>query len=587
MCWGLEDLAMPEIQLSIPELLKNRAEQQANELAYTFLDYDVDPAGFADTLTWSELYDRVQAVAERLTRCGSPGDRAAILAPQCLDYIVAFLGAMHAGFIAVPLPVPAPGGLDERVVGALRDSAPSVILTTSAVVGAVVPYASAQPGGSAPEVVEVDALGPASAPTDPAPASATAYLQYTSGSTRQPAGVALTHHNIISNLHQIIGDFAEHVGGEAPEDFTIVSWLPFYHDMGLVLGVLGPLVVSRPGVLMSPLGFLAKPSRWIQQLAINPGTFSASPNFGYELATRRTSDADMAGLTLSGCLGLISGAERVHPSTLHRFNERFGPLGLPEATVRSSYGLAEATVYVVTSPGGRPPTEVRFDSEKLNAGHAELCAAGGSELVGCGTPRSCDVRVVDPETLRERPAGEVGEIWVHGDQVAAGYWRNPELTARTFAGQLAEPMEGTPRGPWLRTGDLGVIFEGELFIIGRIKDLLIVDGRNHYPDDIEFTISEITAGRVAAIAVQDDTTEKLVAVAEIKPPGGTPEEATEKLRDLKRRVAAAVRSVHGVRMGDLVLVGQGSLPITTSGKVRRSSCSEQYRLEKFSRLDAT
>jgi len=577
---------MPEIELSIPELLKTRAEQQPTDVAYTFLDYDIDPAGYADTLTWSELYDRVQAVAARLLLCGSPGDRAAILAPQGIDYIVAFFGAMHAGFIAVPLPVPAPGGLDERVIGVLRDSAPTVLLTTSAVVASVVPYASSQPGGSAPEVIEVDAVDPVAGPVPVAATSnATAYLQYTSGSTRQPAGVVLTHDNVISNLEQIIGDYADFLGGNAPADTTMVSWLPFYHDMGLVMGVLAPLVVNRRGVLMSPLAFLAKPARWIQQLAINPHAFSAAPNFGFELSARRTSDADMAGLDLSGCLGIISGAERVHPGTLHRFNDRFAQFGLAVSTVRSSYGLAEATVYVVASPGGQAPTEVRFDSEKLAAGHAALCAAGGSELVSCGTPRSSEVRIVDPENLVELPAGEVGEIWVHGPQVSPGYWRNPELTARTFGGQLADPSEDTPTGPWLRTGDLGVIFDGELYIIGRIKDLLIVDGRNHYPDDIEVTISAITAGRVAAVSIDDEASEKLVAIAEIKPPGSSPEDAAEKIRDLKRRVAAAVRNTHGVRVADLVLVGQGSLPITTSGKVRRSSCAEQYRLGQFSRMD--
>jgi long chain fatty acid CoA FadD26 len=477
--------------------------------------------------------------------------------------------------------------LDERVVGALRDSAPTVLLTNSAVVAGVVPYATSGSGGSAPEVIEVDALAPSEAPVPVSPTSdsATAYLQYTSGSTRQPAGVVLTHTNVTSNLEQIIGDYSEHIPNGAPADVTMVSWLPFYHDMGLVMGVLGPLVVNRRGVLMSPMGFLAKPARWIQQLAINPHSFSAAPNFGFELSARRTSDADMAGLDLSGCLGIISGAERVHPGTLHRFNDRFAQFGLTASTVRSSYGLAEATVYVVASPGGRVPTEVRFDSEKLAAGHAALCAAGGSELVGCGTPRSSEVRIVDPEKRVEVPAGEVGEIWVHGPQVSPGYWRNPELTARTFGGQLAEPSEGTPAGPWLRTGDLGVVFDGELYIIGRIKDLLIVDGRNHYPEDIEVTIGEITAGRVAAVAIQDETTEKLVAIAEVKPLGGTPEEAAEMIRDLKRRVGAAVRDTHGVRVADLVLVGQGSLPITTSGKVRRSSCAEQYRLSQFSRVD--
>ncbi len=574
--------------MSIPDLLKTRAEQKPNELAYTFLDYDIDPAGYADTVTWAELYERVQGVAARLLKCGSAGDRAAILAPQSLDYIVAYFGAMHAGFIAVPLPVPAPGGLDERVVGALRDCAPAALLTTSAVVGAVVPYASARAGGSAPEVIEVDAVDPVISPVPLAqvPDTATAYLQYTSGSTRQPAGVVLTHKNVIANLEQIIADYAEHIPGGAPADLTMVSWLPFYHDMGLVMGVLAPLVVNRRGVLMSPLGFLGKPSRWIRQLALNPHAFSAAPNFGFELSARRTSDADMAGLDLSGCLGIISGAERVHPSTLHRFKERFAQFGLPASTVRSSYGLAEATVYVVASPGGRPPTEVRFDSEKLAAGHAEVCAAGGSDLVGCGRPRSCDVRIVDPESALELPDGKVGEIWVHGDQISPGYWRNPDLTARTFGGQLADPAEGTPKGPWLRTGDLGTVFDGELYIIGRIKDLLIVDGKNHYPDDIEHTIAEITAGRVAAVSIQDDTTEKLVAIAEIKPPAGAPDDAAAALKDLKRRVVAAVRDVHGVRVADLVLVGQGSLPITTSGKVRRSSCGEQYRLGQFSRVDA-
>jgi long chain fatty acid CoA FadD26 len=577
---------MPEIQLSIPELLKRRADEQPNHPAYTFYDYDVDPGGFAETLTWSELYRRVQAVAGQVLVCGSPGDRAAILAPQGLDYIVAFFAAMHAGFIAIPLPVPAPGGLDERVVGALRDSAPTVILTTSAVVGDVLPYANAPSGAGAPTVIEVDAVDDAQAPAlDPNPAAPEiAYLQYTSGSTRTPAGVVLTHKNVITNLQQSIGDYSEHIP-DAVTKTTVVSWLPFYHDMGLVVGVMCPLI-AREGVLMSPMAFLQKPARWIQHLARHESVFSAAPNFGFELSARRTSDADMEGLDLSGIVGIISGAERVHPGTLHRFNGRFGPFGLPDSGMRSSYGLAEATVYVVSSPGGRPPTEVRFDSEKLAAGRAELCTSGGSELVGCGAPRSCDVRIVDPETLLEKSAGEVGEVWVHGDQVAIGYWRNPELSERTFNGQLNDPSAGTPKGPWLRTGDLGVLFDGELYIIGRIKDLLIVDGRNHYPDDIEFTVSEITAGRVAAVSIPDDATEKLVVIAEVKQPGGAAEEAEQKLRDIKRRVLVAVNNIHGVRIGELLLVGQGSLPITTSGKVRRNSSAEQYRLGQFSRLDA-
>jgi long chain fatty acid CoA FadD26 len=231
---------------------------------------------------------------------------------------------------------------------------------------------------------------------------------------------------------------------------------------------------------------------------------------------------------------------------------------------------------------------VRFDYEKLSAGHAKRCGAeGGSELVSYGAPRSSTVRIVDPETRLENPDGKIGEIWVHGDQVAMGYWRNPQQTERTFAGEMVDPSPGTPQNTWLRTGDLGVMSEGEMFIIGRIKDLLIVDGRNHYPDDIEATIQEITGGRVAAISILDETSEQLVAIAEMKKRGSSEAEALDTLRALKREVASAIKKSHSVRVSDLVLVAPGSIPITTSGKIRRSACVDRYRQDEFSRLDTT
>jgi long-chain fatty acid adenylase/transferase FadD26 len=224
----------------------------------------------------------------------------------------------------------------------------------------------------------------------------------------------------------------------------------------------------------------------------------------------------------------------------------------------------------------------------LSSGHAKRCDhEGGSELVSYGAPRSSTVRIVDPETRIENPAGKVGEIWVHGDNVAVGYWRNPQQTERTFGGQLVDPSPGTPQGPWLRTGDLGVMSDGELFIIGRIKDLLIVDGRNHYPDDIEATIQEITGGRAAAISIPDGSSEQLVAIAELKRRGSSEEEVLDKLRVVKRQVASAIKKTHSVRVADLVLVAPGSIPITTSGKVRRAACVDQYRLDEFGRLDVT
>jgi long chain fatty acid CoA FadD26 len=566
-------------QTTIPELIERRADEQPDDTAYTFYDYESDPAGVADAITWSELRDRVEVVAEQLAKLGSPGERAVVLAPQGLDYIVGFLGAIRAGFIAVPLSVPQAGQHDERVTGAMGDSTPVAVLTTSAVVDEVRNYTHAQSAQRPPKVIEIDALdffSPAKPPVlQDAPQIA--YLQYTSGSTRRPAGVSITHANVIENLEQAFPDYLE-AFDFPPRELTVVSWAPFYHDMGMVVGIFIPLYSGCSAVLMSPVSFLQKPVRWLQHIAANPNAYTAGPNFAYEVVMARTSDADMAGLDLSRTAVMINGAERVRGSTVRRFNERFAQFGLPDYALRTTWGMAEATVYVASSPGGRPPTVLSFDTDTLAAGRAELCASGGSELVSHGPPRGCDFRIVDPQTRVEKPAGEVGEVWVHGPQVAPGYWRNPELTEQVFNGQLAE---GTPTGPWLRSGDFGVMFDGQLYIIGRMKDLLIVDGRNHYPDDIEATVSKITGGRVAAISVADGADEQLIVIAELR------SKDPEALGSLKPQVKAAISKAHGVRVADLVLVGGSSIPVTTSGKVRRSASRERYRSGEFSRLDVS
>ena len=242
----------------------------------------------------------------------------------------------------------------------------------------------------------------------------------------------------------------------------------------------------------------------MQLLASNSHAFSAGPNVAFELAARKTSDDDLAGLDLGGVRNILNGAERVNPPTLRRFAERFARFNLRPEALRPSYGLAEATLYVATRESGQPPVTVFFESEKLTAGHAKRCASGdGTPLVSYGMPQSPTVRIVDPDTSTECSAETVGEIWVHGDNVCAGYWQKPQETERTFGATLVGPSAGTPEGPWLRTGDLGFFSDGDMFIVGRIKDLLIVYGRNHSPDDIEATIQEITAGRCVAIAVPD------------------------------------------------------------------------------------
>ena len=568
-------------QTTIPELIELRADEQPDDTAYTFVDYESDPAGVAESLTWSELRDRVEVVAETLAKLGGPGERALVVAPQGLEYMVGFLGAIRAGFIAVPLSVPQPGQHDDRMVSVLQDCSPVAILTTSAIVDDVRKYAQAQTGQRPTRVIEVDALD-FDHPAKP-PAVQTypkvAYLQYTSGSTRAPAGVEITHRNAIANLDQAATEYFENLESGVPEDLTIMSWAPLYHDMGLILGLFFPLCEGRPGVLMSPVAFMQKPVRWIQQMAAYPSVITAGPNFAFDVATRRCADADLEGLDLSRVLVMINGGERVHASTVRRFAERFGPYGLSDSSMRPTLGMAEAAVFVVTSAAGRPPSTVRFDTEKLAAGHAEVCAEGGTVLVTAGAPRTCELRVVDPETFLEKPAGEVGELWMQGDQVGAGYWHNPEATEKTFNGQLAQTPAGTPGGRWLRTGDLAVMFEGELYIIGRLKDLLIVDGRNHYPDDIEATVAEITAGRVAAVAITDDITEKLIVIAEVK------ESDPDRLSAMKEHVTAAVSRDHGVRVSDAMFVAPRSLPITTSGKVRRKSSLQLYETGAFTRLD--
>ncbi|NOP94902.1 MULTISPECIES: AMP-binding protein [Mycolicibacterium] len=576
-------------EASILTLLQERAGLQGDDTAVTFVDYERNLEGSAESLTYSQLYRRACHVARELGSFGAPGDRALILAPQGLDYIVAFFGALQAGRIAVPLAVPMGGVSDERVSSVLQDAEPTVILTTSAVAGAVTDYLKSN-SLAAPVIVEVDTLdfdAPAGSGSHSENPTDTAYLQYTSGSTRLPAGVMMSHRNLLANFEQLMSGYFAEFGNVVPEGSAIVSWLPFYHDMGLYLGVCGPVLAGVPAVLMSPVAFLQRPARWIQMLATHGRTYTAAPNFAFELAVRKTSDADMAGLDLSDVLVIITGSERVHPATLERFTQRFARFNLDPAVIRPSYGMAEATVYIATRESGEAPAIVRFESEPLTAGTAQRCANGaGTPLVSYGIPVSPAVRIVDSETHTECPPGAIGEIWVHGDNVASGYWNRPDESESTFGARLVAPSAGTPEGPWLRTGDSGFMFDGELYVIGRIKDLLIVYGRNHSPDDIEATIQEISRSRCAAIAVPDGPTEKLVVIIEFRKPSESPEGPAEQLSAVKRDVTSAIFNTHSLGVADLVLVPPGSIPITTSGKVRRAACVDQYRQGEFARLDA-
>ena len=574
---------MPVIESSLSSVLRERALLAPSATAFTFMNYDLDPAGVAESLSWSEVYRRALGVAQELQRCGPGGSRALVLAPQGLDYVVAFLGALQAGFTAIPLSLIDVFTNDEHVRSVVRDSSPSALLTTSSIAGTIAPFAQPQNGDTAPSIIEVDGVEPVSSANIPATDhSATAYLQYTSGSTRAPAGVQVSHRNLQTNFEQVMANYFDDNGNVAPPHTTVVSWVPLSHNMGLFIGVCAPILAGLRTVLTSPMSFLQKPARWIQLMASNTHAFSPAPNFALDLAVQSTSDEDMTGLDLGDVRAIIAGGERIQPATLRRFNDRFAAFNLRDTVVRPSYGLAEATVYVATRETGHPAEVVGFDPDELCAGRARRHQnASATRLVSYGVPREPVVRIVDPDSRTECAEGTVGEIWVHGDNVAQGYWEKPEETERTFGVVLVDPSAGTPVGPWLRTGDLGAISDGELFIMGRIKDVVIIYGRNHYPDDIEATIQQITGGRVAAISVQDDRVEKLVAVIEFETQDPSGEEALE---SLKSEVTSALSKSHGLGAADLVLVSPGSIPSTTSGKVRRAACVERYRRNEFVRL---
>jgi fatty acid CoA ligase FadD21 len=575
---------MPEF--SILSVLRERAAQTPDDPAFSFTDYDRNWDGVTETLTWGQLYRRTLNMAEEVSRHGAPGDRALIVAPQGLEFVVAFLGAMQAGFIAVPLAVPVPGSHDERLSAVVTDTSPTVALTTTGVFDIAAQYVD--DGAAVIAVIAVDTLDldadkPVSDEIPDCPD--VAYLQYTSGSTRLPAGVMISHRNLTANFEQLMPDYFAASGGALPTGAKLVSWLPFYHDMGLMLGIAAPILDGCGADLMSPLAFLARPARWVHAMSRNGGAFSAAPNFAFDLTARRIADDEMEGLDLTGLIGIINGAERIHPSTLVRFNERFAPVGFRPEMVRPSYGLAEATVFVACGSNGRAPEVAEFDGEQLTLGTA-IRKAGGAPLLRYGLPTSPRVLIADPDTHQPCPDGTVGEIWTHGENVSAGYWRKPEQTGSAFGATLVDPPAGVPATNWLRTGDRGFISGGDLFIVGRIKDMLIVRGRNHYSEDIEGTVQKITRGRVAAIAVSEqngseEQTEKLVTIVELK--NGYDAEG---LIVVKNDVIAAISRAHGLQVADIVLVEPGSIPTTTSGKIRRSACVEQHRQGRFVRLDA-
>lgn len=567
--------------VTLISLIDRNIANVGDAVAYRYLDFTAEVDGAPVELTWNQLGIRMRAIGARLQQVTSRGDRVAILAPQGLDYITAFFAPVKAGTIAVPLFVPELQGHAERLETALRDARPAAVLTTAASADTVRDFLAGLPLAHAMPVLAVDDISDAAADTFvpvELDVDDISHLQYTSGSTRPPVGVEVTHRAVGTNLLQMILSL-----DLLDRNTHGVSWLPLYHDMGLsMIGF--PAVYGGHSTLMSPTAFIRRPQRWIRALANGSRAgrvVTAAPNFAYEYAAQRGLPAPGEDLDL-GNVVMIIGSEPVSMDAITMFNDAFAPYGLPPTAIKPSYGIAEATLFVSTIAPSARATVVNFDRRQLAEGRAVRVAAEAENAVAqvsCGqVSRSQWAVIVDPDTHAELADGQVGEIWLHGDNTARRYWGRPKESQQTFGAALRSRLpseshaEGTPVDvTWLRTGDLGVYLDGELYITGRRADMIPVDARQHYPHDIEATAETaspiVRRGYLAAFS----TDAGVVIVAERA--SGTrrtdPDAAAESIR-------TAVADVHGLTVADIRFVPAGAIPRTTSGKVARRACRAEY-----------
>ncbi|VEG58371.1 long-chain-fatty-acid--CoA ligase [Mycolicibacterium aurum] len=582
------------------------ARVRGDKVAYRFVDFSTERDGVVKDLSWAVFGTRNKAVAARLQQVTEPGDRVAILCPQNLEYLIAFFGALYSGRIAVPLFDPSEPGHVGRLHAVLDDCNPTAILTTTEAAEGVRKFFRTRPANQRPRVIAVDAVpdevGATWEPVD-VQQDTIAYLQYTSGSTRIPTGVQITHLNLATNVVQVI----EALQGE--EGDRGVTWLPFFHDMGLIT-VLLPTVIGHYISFMTPAAFVRRPGRWIREMARKPedtgGVISVAPNFAFDHAAVRGLPKDgEPPLDLSNVKALLNGSEPISAATVRNFNDAFGPYGFRPQAIKPSYGLAEATLFVSSTHFNESPKIISVDREQLNNHRFVEVPADSDKAVAQASAGIVGVAewavIVDAESATELPDGQIGEIWISGQNMGTGYWGKPEETVATFQNILKSRTnpshaEGaTDDATWVRTGDYGAFHEGELYITGRVKDLVIVDGRNHYPQDLEYSAQESTkalrTGFVAAFSVPanqlpdevfadshaglkrdpDDSSEQLVIVGE-RAPGAHKLEMGPIVDDI--RAAIAVR--HGVTVRDVLLTPAGAIPRTSSGKIGRRACRSAY-----------
>jgi len=552
---------------SFIDILRARSSEQAERTAYILLNAGETEEG---VLTFGELDRQARAIAALLQANDAEGERVLLLFAPGLEYIAAFFGCLYAGAVAVPAYPPRLNQSIQRLETIVADSQASIVLTTQQLLSRIqFSFAAVAGLKKLRWLTSEDALEDlADAWRKPEIDQRTlAFLQYTSGSTATPKGVMVTHANLLHNERMIQLAFGQ------SERSIIVGWLPLYHDMGLIGTVLQPLYLGAQCVLMPPMAFLQRPFRWLQAITRYRATTSGAPNFAYDLCARKITDEQKAQLDLTSWSVAFNGAEPVRAETLEHFAAAFEPCGFRREAFHPCYGLAESTLLV--SGGGRAerPHVKLIDARELESNRISACVESdqAKALIGCGsTAMGQTVTIINPESLTHCSAGEVGEIWVSGESVAAGYWNRPEETAQTFAAYLAD----TGDGPFLRTGDLGFLSEGELFVTGRLKDLLIIRGRNLYPQDIEATVARchpaLRLGGGAAFSVDVAGEERLVIVHEVNQRIALePDVVADQMRQ-------AVSESYEVQLYAVVLIKSGTLPKTSSGKIQRHACRAAY-----------
>jgi acyl-CoA synthetase (AMP-forming)/AMP-acid ligase II len=565
---------------TLVELLRWRAQRQSDQIAYTFLS---EGDGKEFHLTYGELDRRARGIAAGLQSITARGDFVLLLYNPGLEFITAFLGCLYAGVVAVPLYPPHPVRPQitlPRIEAAAIHARAVAVLTTASIKRVAEPLlqqASLQWLASDELTDDLTALW-----FEPKPnPDSLAYIQYTSGATASPKGVMLSHGNLLHNSALIYRHF-----GHTPESQGVI-WLPPYHDMGLIGGILQPLFGGFPVTLMSPTSFLMRPLRWLQTISSTRATTSGGPNFAYDLCAQKITSEQRETLDLSSWDVAFCGAEAIRHDTLERFAETFAPCGFRRESFYPCYGLAEASLFV-TGHLRSPDNSCRKMDLTQKLVNAPLADGNGvRRLVSCGSA-SVDqtVIVVHPESCTLCSPGETGEIWVASASVAHGYLHRPDETEHTFKAYLADSGEG----PFLRTGDLGFFRGGELYITGRLKDIIIIGGRNYYPEDIEQTAkrshSTLAHGECVAFSIDGSSQELLVILAEVNRHHYAVHVRNE-LEAVRHKIIAAVAEFHNLRVDRAVLLKPFSLPRTPSGKIQRHACRKSFLTDTLNVLERT